>query len=264
MKSKPELTFDTIRRMEDMTWFTHAQIFDDLLIVAQKETACYIWKTSEGLVVIDGIWPDERVYHALLSAIRDAGWDKEPIRKFVISHGHIDHVGCGKWLKDHHGVKVFLSEVDDGLRLSTPHEDGRSDCWKDFSVDCHIKDGDSIDCGDKSINVIATPGHTPGCMSFLFPVFENGIMHMACLFGGATAPWGSEGGKEMQRKSVLKFMAAAAGHHCDVALTNHTAFDAGLERIAYSRARLSGLPNIYVLGEKGVQRFCQVYISVLE
>ena len=37
--------------MEDMTWFTHAQIFDDLLIVAQQETVCYIWKTSAGLVI---------------------------------------------------------------------------------------------------------------------------------------------------------------------------------------------------------------------
>lgn len=42
MRYKPELTFDKIERMEDMTWFTHAQIFDDLLIVAQKETVCYV------------------------------------------------------------------------------------------------------------------------------------------------------------------------------------------------------------------------------
>lgn len=55
MRDQPELTFDTIKRMEDMTWFTHARIFDDLLIVAQKETACFVWKTTSGLVVIDGI-----------------------------------------------------------------------------------------------------------------------------------------------------------------------------------------------------------------
>lgn len=59
-------------------------------------------------------------------------------------------------------------------------------------------------------------------------------------------------------------MKAAAAHHCDVALTNHTAFDAGLERIAYSRARLSYLPNVYVLGEDSVQKFCEVYLAVAE
>lgn len=29
-------------------------------------------------------------------------------------------------------------------------------------------------------------------------------------------------------------------------------------------ARLSYLPNIYVLGEEGVQKFCEVYITVAQ
>ena len=264
MRNKPELSFNTIQRMEDMTWFTHAQIFDDLLIVAQKETACYIWKTTDGLVVIDGIWPDERVYAELLAAIRDAGWESEPITKFVMTHGHIDHVGCGKWLVDHHGVKTFLSKEDDDLRCNSPSEEGRPDCWKEFDIDCYTGDGECIDCGDKSIEIIATPGHTAGCMSFIFPVCENGEKHMACLFGGATAPWNDKTGKRLQRQSVLKFKDAAAEYRCDVALTNHTAFDIGLERIAYSRSRLSYMPNIYILGENGVQNFCEGFLAVAE
>ena len=264
MKEKPELTFDTIKRMEDMTWFTHAQIFDDLLIVAQKETACFVWKTSAGLVVIDGIWPDERVYDQIITAIKEAGWENCPISKFVMTHGHIDHVGCGKWLKDNHNAETILSKSDDELRLSTPSEDGRSDCWKEFRIDRYISDGNIIDCGDKHIQVIATPGHTAGCMSYIFPVFDNGIKHMACLFGGTTPPWGNEAGKEEQKQSVEKFMKAAKDNHCDVALANHTAFDAGIERIAYSRARMLYLPNIYVLGADGVQKFCNVFMAVAE
>lgn len=263
MKNLPELSFDTIRRMEDMSWFTHAQIFDDLLIIAQKETACYVLKTADGLCVIDGIWPDERVYLEIKSAISDAGWNNVPIKRFLMTHGHIDHVGCGKWLHDR-GAKIYLSEIDDALRLSTPHEDGRSDCWKEFPIDFYPNDGDSISCGDRDIQVLATPGHTGGCMSFLFPVHENGEKHMACLFGGATPPWGDEEGKCIQRDSVDKFLLAARDAHCDVALTNHTAFDCGLERIAYSRARLSCLPNIYILGEAGVRNFCEVFLRISE
>ena len=263
MNNKPELTYDTIRRMEDMTWFTHAQIFDDLLIVAQRETACFIWKTSAGLVVIDGIWPDERAYREILAAIRETGWDNE-ITKFVITHGHIDHVGCAWWLKKYHPIRVYLSEADDGLRRSTPAEPGRSDNWKEFDVDCYIADGDVIDCGDKQLRIISTPGHTAGSMSLIFPVHENGERHYACLFGGATAPWGDAEGRAQQRQSLLKFKQAAADAHADVALTNHTAFDAGAQRIAYSRARLSYMPNIYLLGEAGVQKFCEAFLSVAQ
>lgn len=32
----PVVNADTIRAMEDMTFFTYAQIFDDLLIISQK------------------------------------------------------------------------------------------------------------------------------------------------------------------------------------------------------------------------------------
>ena len=264
MRNKPELTYETIREMADMTRFVHARIFDDLIIVAQKQTCCYIWKTAKGLVIFDGIWPDERAYHSIIAAIRETGWTKETISKFIMTHGHIDHAGCGKWLKDHHNPRVYLSEPDDKLRLSAPHEDGRDDCWKDFQIDHYLRDGESIDCGGEQITVLATPGHTPGCMSFFFPVHEDGKRHIAALFGGATPPWNDPEGKVLHRKSIEKFAAACEKLHADVMLTNHTAFDNGLERIAYSQARMAHLPNIYILGEAGVQRFCEVYRKAAE
>lgn len=264
MKELPELSFATLRRMEDMSWFTHAHIFDDLLIVAQKETCCYVWKTDSGLVIFDGIWPDERAFDAITEAIRDVGWVSEKPVAFVMTHGHIDHVGCGKWLVERYGVETFLSKSDDELRLAAPHEDGRSDSWKEFSIDRYIRDGDVLDFGDKKVFVLATPGHTKGCMSFFFPVTENGVSYMAGLFGGATAPWNDPEGKAQQLRSVEKFKQAAADYHAEVALTNHTAFDSGLTRIAYSQSRMKHLPNIYLLGERGVQRFCEVYRKVTE
>jgi len=45
----------------------------------------------------------------------------------------------------------------------------------------------------------------------------------------------------------------------DVALSNHTAVDNGLERIAYSKKRMSYMPNIYIIGQDGFQKFRQVF-----
>lgn len=259
MRKRPEFTWDTIKRMKDMSWFTHAKIFDDLLIVAQRETACYILKTEEGLTVIDGIWSDKRVYEEIISAIEDAGWENEKITKLIITHGHKDHVGCGKYIVDNHDVKTYLSATDDELRLSTPHSDDFGDSFKEFAIDCHISDGDEID----GIKVIGTPGHTKGCMSFIFPVHDDEVKHMACLFGGATPPWDDEEGKKLQKESVLKFKEKAKELCCDVALSNHTFVDNGQERIAYSRARMEHMPNIYVLGEDGVQKFLDVFLEIV-
>ena len=44
-RNRPMTTEDTIMRMEDIFFFTHALIFDDLLIVSQLETSCFVLKT---------------------------------------------------------------------------------------------------------------------------------------------------------------------------------------------------------------------------
>ena len=97
MKDVPALSFDTIKRMEDMSWFTHARIFDDRRVVAQRETACYIWKTSAGLVIFDGIWPHQAVYEAILRGTPkdakgsvDAPIGRHPIdrKKMAVTQNH--------------------------------------------------------------------------------------------------------------------------------------------------------------------------------
>ena len=46
------------------------------------------------------------------------------------------------------------------------------------------------------------------------------------------------------------------------ALVPSDQMDNGLERIAYSRKRMSYMPNIYVVGQDGFQRFCQVFYTM--
>ncbi len=79
--NKPTITRDTIKEMEDMSFFTHAKIFDDLLIVAQKQTNCFVLNTSDGLIVIDAIWPSEKTFEAIVAAIKDIGWNPDTIKK---------------------------------------------------------------------------------------------------------------------------------------------------------------------------------------
>lgn len=80
--NKPVITRETFREMEDMSFFIHAKIFDDLLIIAQKQTNCFVLKTSEGLIVIDAIWPAKEAFEAIVDAIKDAGWNPDTIKNW--------------------------------------------------------------------------------------------------------------------------------------------------------------------------------------
>ena len=104
----PIVTGETIRGMEDMSFFTHALIFDYLLIVAQRETNCCVLKSAEGLIVIDAIWPSKTAFDAITNAIRDVGWNPARIRKLALTHGHVDHTGCGKWIVEQFQARTFL------------------------------------------------------------------------------------------------------------------------------------------------------------
>lgn len=255
---KPSITKDTIRAMEDMTFFTHALIFDDLLIIAQKETNCFVLKSSEGLIVIDAIWPREEAFHAITFAIRDVGWNPDDIKKLVLTHGHVDHTGCGKWIVDAYQAKTYLSERDDIFWRDEPVKKNRPETWKDYVIDCYIDEGDRVELGDKTLFVYSTPGHTPGGLSFLFPVHEEGKEHMAALWGGSNPP-DTMAGIIQYMKSLDSFMKRAQEKEVDVALSNHTALDCGLERIEYSRKRMQHMPNIYIIGQEGFRNYCQLF-----
>jgi metallo-beta-lactamase class B len=255
---KPVLTIETIQAMEDMSFFTHSLIFDDLLIVAQRETNCFVLRTNDGLILIDAIWPAKEAFDAIINAIRDVGWNPDAIKKLILTHGHVDHTGCGKWFVENYHVDTYLSKVDDIFWQKHPTKPDRPETWKDYEIAIHLQDGDKVTLGDKTIFVYSTPGHTPGCLSYIFPVKEDGEIHMAALWGGTTPPR-TKSGVNQYLKSLEYFIDEAKRNNVDVALSNHTAVDNGLERIAYAKKRMSYMPNIYIIGQEGFQKFCQVF-----
>ena len=67
------------------------------------------------------------------------------------THVHADHITAGGLLRQHTGAKTCVSKFG-GAQL----------------VDVEIQDGDVFMLGNQQIKAIATPGHTPGCTSFLW------------------------------------------------------------------------------------------------
>jgi metallo-beta-lactamase class B len=105
-------------------------------------------------------------------------------------------------------------------------------------------EGTRITLGDTTVDVIATPGHTPGTLSYIFPVRDRG-RPMVVAYAGGTAfnfPRRAEN-FAIYRDSQRTMAKAAAAAGAAVVMTNHTEFDR-----AYDRARLAQLPR--TAGEK--------------
>ena len=116
--------------------------------------------------------------------------------KFVIAtHGHIDHVGGFKDIKEGTGSPVYLHEGDvflyEALEMQAQLIGVPAPLMT--GIDGHLSDGDEIGAGEIKIKVIHTPGHTPGSICFQCDAGEPRLFAGDTLFLGSigrTDLWG--------------------------------------------------------------------------
>ncbi len=83
------------------------------------------------------------------------------------THAHADHLSGSQWLRQHFGAKVAIGErirevqevFQDALDLPFVATDGSQ-------FDRLLEDGDVIVAGTLKVETIATPGHTPACVTY--------------------------------------------------------------------------------------------------
>ena len=122
-------------------------------------------------------------------------------------------------------------------------------------------EGTKITLGDTTISIVSTPGHTPGTLSYVFPVKDGGRTVMVAYSGGTlTGAFGTDASRWDEYISSQKRIAkAAADAGASVILSNHSEYDN-----AYTKARLAGLKrevgeeNPFIVGADNVQRYFTV------
>jgi len=122
---------------------------------------------------------DGNVYLILdeVPVLIDAGMDPEPtlrkIKKYIdpkeiemiiLTHSHHDHSGGVPLLKEATGARVLIHEDEAGSlgddMATVAYLFGRS--APEIEADGTLKEGDVIDLGEWKLEVMHTPGHSPG------------------------------------------------------------------------------------------------------
>ena len=85
--------------------------------------------------------------------------------KYIINtHGHFDHVGANKKMKEVTGAEILIHAADADMleQISMASQAFGMSVENSPPADRMIGEGDQITFGDITLNVIHTPGHSPG------------------------------------------------------------------------------------------------------
>src|SRR5579871_6635456 len=237
------------------TWFAEpAKVFDNLYFVGSKIHSSWALTSSEGIILIDTLF----TYNSeeeIVGGLKKLGLDPAKVKYVIITHAHADHVGGAKLMQDRFGSHIVMGGPDwdsiersvNGYPLGKPKRDIVAD------------DGQKITLGDTSVTLVTTPGHTPGTLSMLFTVKDNGKPLNVAYSGGTAFNFPSTVPNfETYIASQKKMASAAAAAHATVVLSNHSEFDNAVSKIKMMAARKPGEPHPFESSEEAVARYFTV------
>lgn len=149
------------------------------LVVGPLMANCFIFgcqKTKEAVVIDPG--GDAGRIKMMLDDL------ELQIKYIVNTHGHFDHVSGNGQLKEATGVDILIHPLDAPMLERLSSNAAIFGVSVDNSPPCDrtIEEGETISFGEFKLEVIHTPGHTPGGIS----LFTDGIVFVGdTLFAGS-------------------------------------------------------------------------------
>jgi len=233
------------------------KVFDNLYWLGTRQHSSWALRTSDGIIIIDTnfAWATQP---EIIDGLTTLGLNPRDIKYVIISHAHGDHDQGAAELQSRFGAKVVMGAADWDATLQRPPTAAGGVPKRDVSVG---PEGTSITLGDTTVTIVATPGHSPGTLSYVFPVKDQGRTVTVAYSGGTlTGAFGTNAARwDEYVASQRKIAKVAADAGASVLLSNHSEYDG-----AYTKARLVPLKrevgenHPFIIGPEGVQRYFTV------
>jgi metallo-beta-lactamase class B len=234
------------------TWHVEpAKVADNLYFLGEKAHHSWAIVGSEGIILIEALY-DYMVADEVAGGLRKLGLDMNKVKYAVMSHAHGDHDGGARFLQDKMPTAhlVYGGPDWDAVDRRTGNKPKR---------DTVGTDGMKLSVGDASVQLVTMPGHTPGTLSFLFEIKDNGRPLRVAYVGGTAIPFDSDAAYyDLYLASSRKMAKAAADFGATVLLSNHTEFDNAYYKAHTAAGRKAGTANPFDVGRAAVGRYFTV------
>lgn len=129
-----------------------------------------------------------RETRAIVDNLVADGIELARVRRLLLTHGHLDHSGGARYLRDELKLQTWASpetaralEAGDEQAISLDKAKAAGGYPADFNlrpcpVDHSLSDGQKASIGDAELEIIATPGHSHDLLSFQFRTSQSSVL----------------------------------------------------------------------------------------
>ena len=155
----------------------------DTFVLGDFETNCYVLRSSSQakrcLIIDPGFSAEELVEFLKKESLQP--------NRIILTHGHCDHIGGIELLqKNYESIPISISKEDSKMLTASEHNLSVmiGSPFKLTQSSEQFEDGDIIEVDQIKLQVLATPGHTPGSVSF-YCKEEDVVFTGDSLFSGS-------------------------------------------------------------------------------
>jgi glyoxylase-like metal-dependent hydrolase (beta-lactamase superfamily II) len=233
--------------LQDRTVVPITKVFDDVYYTGYRWVGQYVFKTNQGLFLLDTLNNTADVQNVTEPQLASIGLDSATIFAALPTHGHGDHFGGAGYLQSKYRTPIYLGSADKGVGATANPP---------FIVTPVSSDNlqpQPLVVGDLQMTLLSTPGHTPGTLSGVIPVKHNGVAYKVAFWGG-TALAGTEAAARQYLDGTERLYKLSQQQAIDGTIHTHPFVDGSLAHLDEIKANGLGTKNPFLIGKENALR----------
>ena len=227
------------------------QIFDDVWYIGSMYVGQYIIQSeSGGFVLIDALNNSAEVDEYTVPALKALGVGEEhPLEAVLLSHGHGDHDGGAKRLRELYGpdLDIYVGSGDASGKTYAP-----------ITVDSSVAEPQELTVGGTEFVIQSIPGHTPGALNFVVPVHQ-GDDEFRLLMGGRQGHPKSVAAAQGYLTGTERTYQLAKAYNVDGTFLTHPTSDGSTVRMQTIEREGRDGKNPFIIGNDRTLRAASIW-----